>query len=85
MQSELQKDISLLSKVSGIGTSIIAGYGMGGPIGALIAGTIAVVGTGVSVALQDRANQFQIRRQNHDIEQLRELSGLNPLTNGGRI
>ena len=85
MQSELQKDISLLSKVSGIGTSIIAGYGMGGPVGALIAGTIAVVGTGVSVALQDRANQFQIRRQNHEIEQLRELSGLNPLTNGGRI
>lgn len=85
MQSEITKSVSNLSKISGIAMAIGTGAATGGPIGALVAGTIAVAGTGISIALQDKANSFRVKRQNYEIAQLRELSGLNPLTNGGRI
>lgn len=84
-QENIQKTVNLGSKLIGIGSAVVAGAQMAGPIGALVAGTIAVAGTGINIALQDRANEFQTQRQNREIAQLRELSGLNPLTNGGRI
>lgn len=84
-QANVQKAIGLTSKILGIGMAAFHGGMAGGPIGALVAGTVALVGTGVSIALEDRANSFQVQKQNREIAQLRELSGLNPLTNGGRI
>lgn len=84
-QSEITKSISLMNRISGIGSSVATGATMGGVWGAVVAGVIAVAGTVVSVGLQDKANAFAIKRQNYEIAQLRELSGLNPLTNGGRI
>lgn len=84
-QANVQKAVGLAGKVAGIGMSIAAGAQVGGVWGALIAGTIAVASTAISIGLEDKANAFQVYKQNREIAQLRELSGLNPLTNGGRI
>lgn len=84
-QANVQKTINLASKVAGIGMAVASGAQVAGPWGALIAGTIAVAGTAISIGLEDRANAFQAYKTNREISQLRELSGLNPLTNGGRI
>lgn len=84
-QSNIQNAVNLGNKLAGIGMSIAAGASIGGPVGALITGTIAVVGTAVNTVLSDISNSFQVKKQNREIAQLRELSGLNPLTNGGRI
>lgn len=84
-QANIQKTISLASRVAGVGMSVVAGAQVAGPWGALIAGTIAVAGTAISIGLEDKANAFQVYKQNREIAQLRELSGLNQLTNGGRI
>ena len=84
-QTNVQQVVSLGSKLVGIGMSVVAGAQAGGLIGALVTGTIAVAGTVINTALENKSNAFQVQKQNYEIEKLKELSGLNTLTNGGRI
>lgn len=55
------------------------------PVLGLFAATVSVGTYAINYNRQEKANQFAIKRQNHEIELMRDISGLNSLTNGGRI
>ena len=51
-----------------------------------VAGAVAYAGVILfNFGLNEYSNQVQFNKQNYDISKLREISGLNGLTNGGRI
>lgn len=80
-----QRSINLVRKIASIGTSIgtgaIAGsvYGLAG-VGALIA-TVGVI-TSEATSVYDEI--VGVQKTNYSISRLREISGLDTLTNGSR-
>ena len=68
----------------GLVSSFVAGMSVAGPIGGAVAVAFSMVAQGVNFGLQEHANRVSNRNQNYNISQLREISGLDALTNGGR-
>lgn len=73
-------------------TSVIRSIGMGALVGAKYGPWGAVIGAGVVAAsqvvnfgFQLHSQNLEIRKQNYNVRQLRQLSGLDGLTNGSRI
>lgn len=74
-QREVEQFTNIASAVANIGIAFATNW---------VAGVAAVVGTGISFAEQEYANYFAVKKQNYAINQLRDISGLNALTNGSR-
>lgn len=87
---QAQRDVQAMLNGIGVATtlanSFIAGLTLTG--GNIAGGLVAVAITGTSqlinYGLNELTNTRQTRNQNYNITQLRELSGLDSLTNGGR-
>lgn len=87
---QVQREVETGVKVANIGVNLATTFA-GGFIatGGNIVGGIAAVGfmvasQTINFALQETANRVSNRNQNYNIEQLRNISGLDALTNGGR-
>lgn len=85
-QRNIQSALSVGQSVLSIGESAIAGFTLSGgnPIGAAIGASVAIVGMGVSATMEIVKETEQIKRTNYAIDRLRDISGLNGLTNGSR-
>lgn len=83
-QRDVQNVLSAIKDVSGIGVGIYAGAKIGGAYGTLIGGGIALGNLIVDKGLQTISNAYAVYKQNYEITQLRQISGLSVLTNGSR-
>ena len=87
---QMQRDIDSAVTLAKFGVNLIASFkaGMvfsgGNVAGGLVAVGIALATEGINYGLQEKSANLQIRNQMYTIEQLRTISGLNGLTNGGR-
>lgn len=85
---QTQRDIQSIVSVSNFGvslvTSFMAGMAIGGVAGGIVASGIAIASKGINIGLSEWAGRVNNRNQNYSISQLREISGLDALTNGGR-
>lgn len=75
-----QRQVNALKQVVGIGTNLALGFATGGVAGLVIAG----VSTAIKYGLEYMNDMVDNTKRNHEINQLREISGLNALTNGSR-
>lgn len=84
-----QRDINYALSATGVMTSIGLGAWQGAKIGgipgAIIGASAVTLSQAVNFGLQLRSQNLEIRKQNYNINQLRQLSGLDGLTNGSRI
>ena len=76
-----QRQIDFAKSAINVGGSIVVGAMAGGVVGAILAGA----GQTINFGLQLHSQNFAIKKQNYNISQLRQLSGLDGLTNGSRI
>jgi len=74
-QRSIQHTVQIGSKMLGIGMA----FATSGPLGIM-----ATIATGIGFIEQEYANQFAIKKQNYTINRLRDISGLDNLTNGSR-
>lgn len=84
IQREVNVAVKLLNMGVSLGTSFASGLSVGGPVGGVVAVAVSMVAMGTSIALEEVSGKITNRNQNYHIEQLREISGLNALTNGSR-
>lgn len=84
-QREIQASLSMIGVISNIGISAIAGFKYAGVGGAIVGAGISIASQGINFALSEATAQVQIKKQNYEIERMRDISGLNGLTNGSRI
>lgn len=83
-QKNAQLGLGLVNKAIGYGTTALAGFKLGGILGSVVAVGIKATMDSLSFNLQEKAQYTQNQRTNYQISQLRELSGLNTLTDGSR-
>ena len=76
---------SAINVATGLVTSAYMGFAVGGPIGTLIGDGISAASQVINFGLQLNSESIEIKKQNYNIQQLRQLSGLDGLTNGSRI
>ena len=87
---QTQRDVQAALNATGILVSAAtAGFYVGvttsSPVLGLFAAAVSVGVSAINYNRQEKANQFAIKRQNHEVEIIRDISGLNSLTNGSRI
>lgn len=83
-----QRDVNFALSAAGVIGSIGMGAVAGakyGPWGAAIGAAVVATSQAVNYGLQLRSQNLEIRKQNYSINQLKQLSGLDGLTNGSRI
>ena len=83
-QRNIESAMKLVNVGVGLVSSFVAGMSVAGPVGGAVAVAFSMVAQGVNFGLQEHANRVSNRNQNYNISQLREISGLDALTNGGR-
>jgi hypothetical protein len=83
-QRQVNFGLSAASVITNIGMSALAGSKFGIP-GAIAGAVVAATSQAVSFGLQLRTQNLEITKQNYSIGQLKQLSGLDGLTNGSRI
>ena len=68
-------------------SAILKGVGFAGAIaaGGILGGVAYAGAMTFDFILNEKSNMAQFSKQNYDIRQLRQISGLDGLTNGGRI
>ena len=76
----IQRQAQAIQKVGSFALNVGMGFVYGGALGGIVALASQTIGMGLNYALEMAQNT----RQNHEINQLREISGLNALTNGSR-
>ena len=83
-----QRDVNYALSATGVLSSIAMGALAGakyGPWGAAIGAGVVAASQAVNFGLQLHSQNVEIKKQNYNISQLRQLSGLDGLTNGSRI
>ena len=83
-QRDAQATLQMLNTGKGILMSTIAGAKVGGVIGAGIGAAVGIASSMINYGYQQKAESARYQKQNYSINQLRDLSGLNTLTNGSR-
>lgn len=84
-QRQTQLGMKCANMVKDLAMSFYGGMKLTGSVqGGLVALTIATAGIVVNTGLQTYAEIFENKRRNFEISQLRNISGLDTLTNGGR-
>lgn len=84
LQREQQRELAIFNKIIGVGLTVYAGAKVGGVPGVLIALGVQAVNETVNFVQQYMLNEVQQKQTNHNIEQLRQRSGLNTLRDGSR-
>jgi len=83
-QAKVNESLEIVSSLAGIGMSAIAGFSVGGPIGAVIGASLDVINRTVSSAFSINTRMVENRKTNYEIEQLRIRAGLNSILDGSR-
>ena len=84
-QRDIQATLSAANTLSNIAiTGITVGLTIN-PFAGVIASAVAATSLAINYGRQERLNNFMVKRQNREIEIMRDISGLNSLTNGGRL
>lgn len=87
---QVQREVEVGMKIVNFGVSLVTSFvgGMtatgGNVVGGIAGVAFMVASSGVNFGLQETANRVNNRNQNYSIAQLKEISGLDALTNGGR-
>lgn len=84
-QKEIQHAVQMAGSIKNIALSAYAGFRIAGVAGGVVAGGLAIASQTINFVLAEAQAQLQINKQNYEISKLREISGLNGLTNGSRI
>ena len=85
-----QREVNFSLSALNVGSSIIAGAfaGLkvtGSPVGAIVGAATVATSQAINFGLKLKSEQVALNKQNYNIQQLRQLSGLDGLTNGSRI
>lgn len=83
-----QRQVNYAKSVTSSAMSILGGAAVGsqfGVPGAIIGAYSVIMAQAANFGLQLHSENIAIRKQNYNISQLRQLSGLDGLTNGSRI
>lgn len=83
-QRKVSEAVNVLTIGMNIATAGIAGFKIGGPIGAAVSTAIAVAGTAINAGYQSYTQRIENAKTNYNIDQLRRRSGLNVYTDGSR-
>lgn len=83
-QTHVNDSIANLRSFLRLGASTLAGFKVGGPIGAVVGATIGVVNETISSFTTIHSAMVQNRKTNYEIEQLRNRAGLNATLDGSR-
>ena len=83
-QRNVQSAVSVAQDIMSIGMSAIGGFSVGGVVGAIIGASITTINKGLTTAMSIYTEIEQVKRTNYAIDRLRDISGLNGLTNGSR-
>lgn len=83
-QQNISISVNNLSKLYRLGLTAVAGAQIGGVIGAGVAVGAQIVSDVVNFGLSERTAYFENKRTNLEILKMKELSGLNALTNSSR-
>ena len=87
---QYQREMNVAMDVLGEAVNLVSAFTTGtmatggNVIGGAVAVAITVASQTINFALQESANRVSNRTQNYNIQQLRDISGLNALTNGSR-
>lgn len=73
--------MSMANMVVGLGSSVLAGFMVGGPVGAIVAGATSVLSTAVSVYNTLDAQNLKVDQMNAQLSYTRQRSGYS-LTSG---
>lgn len=85
-QRDVQAAVGVGSSLANIVmVGVYAGMATGNPVIGAFASMVALGSAVINYDRQERANSFVIKKQNREIEVMRDISGLNSLTNGGRV
>lgn len=83
-QREINVGVEILNEGITLASSFGSGMAVGGVVGGAVAVAITIASQTINFAMQEQANRVSNRNQNYNIQQLRDISGLNALTNGSR-
>jgi len=83
-QRQIQETLKIGNMAKNIGMAALSGAMTFGLPGALIAGGIAIASTAINLIYEDHSLTVQTKQQNREIAMMRQLSGLDGLTNGSR-
>lgn len=83
-QREVNHALSVAGFITNVGMATLAGSKFGIP-GMIVSGGIALATQTINFGLQLHSQNVETRKQNYSINQLKQLSGLDGLTNGSRI
>lgn len=83
-QRQVNNTLSGLNTLKGIALGMVAGAKYG-PFGAIVGGATVATTQLINFGLRLHSENVEIRKQNYSINQLKQLSGLDGLTNGSRI
>lgn len=83
-QAEVNAALSATNSLKSIAIGAMAGATFGIP-GMIIGGATVAASQLINFGLQMHSQKIEVRKQNYNIQQLRQLSGLDGLTNGSRI
>lgn len=84
-QRKINETISIANSLRTIGLMAYGGFKVSGTVaGAAVGGAFALVSLATSVIISDTKAHIEVNRTNQQIDRLRDISGLNNLTNGSR-
>ena len=86
-QREIQQALSVGGILVNVGMAALVGLKMtgGNPIGAAVGAGISIASQSINYGLGELTASVQFKKTNYEIERMRDISGLNGLTNGSRI
>jgi len=83
-QATIQESVSVVRGLMSVGLAGLAGLQVGGPVGAVIGASMALINKTVSYAQDEYSRYIQQKKTDYAIAQLRDRSGLNRYTDGSR-
>lgn len=83
-QATIQESVAVVRGMMSVGLAGLAGLQVGGPVGAVIGASMALINKTVSYAQDEYSRYIQQKKTDYAIAQLRDRSGLNRYTDGSR-
>lgn len=84
VQAQAQNAQSAVMGLAGVGMAIWGATKLIDPFAGIIAGGVAIASSIINFVHQEKINQLNFRKQNYDLDILKERSGLYALDNGSR-
>ena len=83
-QAQINNSVHALSGIASLGMTALAGFKVGGPVGAAIATGLAIVNQTAQWVMGTYSGVIENQKTNYEIARLRDRSGLNTLLDGSR-